>query len=140
MHESLPSFDELLQKINSVGGSDLHLKVGSPPSFRIDGVVHRSELATVTQADTQRYLDEIITEQAREAFEAYLTATGEVGSPVQPLDLLAVEALRALERTSEAEAILETYGSQLDAARSALGNDLEARMIQRALNLGGDQP
>ena len=69
MHESLPSFDELLQKINSVGGSDLHLKVGSPPSFRIDGVVHRSELAVVTQADTQRYLDEIITDQAREAFE-----------------------------------------------------------------------
>ena len=69
MHESLPSLDELLQKITAVGGSDLHLKVGSPPAFRIDGVVHRSDLPAVTQADTRRYLDEIITDQAKEAFE-----------------------------------------------------------------------
>ncbi|MGB5169379.1 MAG: PilT/PilU family type 4a pilus ATPase [Acidimicrobiia bacterium] len=69
MHESLPSLDELLQKITAVGGSDLHLKVGSPPAFRIDGVVHRSDLPVITQADTRRYLDEIITDQGREAFE-----------------------------------------------------------------------
>jgi twitching motility protein PilT len=65
----LPSLDELLQKITAVGGSDLHLKVGSPPAFRIDGVVHRSDLPAATQADTRRYLDEIITDQGREAFE-----------------------------------------------------------------------
>ena len=75
MHESLPSLDELLQKITAVGGSDLHLKVGSPPAFRIDGVVHRSDLPSVTQADTREYLDEIITDQGREAFER----TGEAG-------------------------------------------------------------
>lgn len=69
MYESLPSLDELLQKITAVGGSDLHLKVGSPPAFRIDGVVHRSDLPAVTQADTRRYLDEIITDQGRESFE-----------------------------------------------------------------------
>ncbi|MGB5534218.1 MAG: PilT/PilU family type 4a pilus ATPase [Acidimicrobiia bacterium] len=69
MHESLPSLDEILQKITAVGGSDLHLKVGSPPAFRIDGVVHRSDLPVITQADTRRYLDEIITDQGREAFE-----------------------------------------------------------------------
>jgi len=69
VHESLPSLDELLQKITAVGGSDLHLKVGSPPAFRIDGVVHRSDLPSVTQADTRRYLDEIVTDQGREAFE-----------------------------------------------------------------------
>jgi twitching motility protein PilT len=75
VYESLPSLDELLQKITAVGGSDLHLKVGSPPAFRIDGVVHRSDLPSVTQADTQRYLDEMITDQARAAFER----TGEAG-------------------------------------------------------------
>jgi len=75
VHESLPSLDELLQKITAVGGSDLHLKVGSPPAFRIDGVVHRSDLPSVTQADTREYLDEIITDQGREAFER----TGEAG-------------------------------------------------------------
>ena len=75
MNETLPSLDELLDKITAVGGSDLHLKVGSPPAFRIDGVVHRSDLPSVTQADTARYLDEIIPDQAREAFER----TGEAG-------------------------------------------------------------
>lgn len=75
MNETLPSLDELLQKITAVGGSDLHLKVGSPPAFRIDGVVHRSDLPFVTQADTARYLNEIIPDQAREAFER----TGEAG-------------------------------------------------------------
>jgi twitching motility protein PilT len=69
VYESLPSLDELLQKITAVGGSDLHLKVGSPPAFRIDGVVHRSDLPAVAQADTRRYLDEIITDQVGEAFE-----------------------------------------------------------------------
>ena len=69
MYETLPSLDELLEKISTVGGSDLHLKVGSPPAFRIDGVVHRSDLPSVTQPDTQRYFEEIITDQGREAFK-----------------------------------------------------------------------
>lgn len=75
MNESLPSLDELLQKITTVGGSDLHLKVGSPPAFRIDGTVHRSDLPSVTQADTQRYFDEIVSDRGRAEFEA----NGEVG-------------------------------------------------------------
>ncbi len=70
MDESLPYLDELLEKLTAVGGSDLHLKVGSPPAFRIDGVVHRSELPAVTPADTERYLDEIATEKATEALES----------------------------------------------------------------------
>ena len=69
MYETLPSLDELLQKITAIGGSDLHIKVGSPPAFRIDGVVHRSDLPSVTQADTRRYLDEIITDRAKEEIE-----------------------------------------------------------------------
>ena len=48
----LPSLDELLDKLSGVGGSDLHLKVGSPPVFRINGVVHRAELPTLTPDDT----------------------------------------------------------------------------------------
>ncbi len=75
MYESLPSLDDLLQKITTVGGSDLHLKVGSPPAFRIDGIVHRSDLPSVTQADTQSYFDEIISDRDRAAFET----NGEVG-------------------------------------------------------------
>ena len=66
MDDLLPSLDELLEKLTAVGGSDLHLKVGSPPAFRIDGVVHRTELPVVAPADTGRYLDEIVTERASE--------------------------------------------------------------------------
>jgi len=66
---ALPSLDELLDKLSSVGGSDLHLKVGSPPVFRIDGVVHRAELAVVTPRDTEHYLNAIITDRARRSFD-----------------------------------------------------------------------
>ena len=70
MTDPLPSLDGLLEKLTAVGGSDLHLKVGSPPAFRIDGVVHRSDLPSISPADTQRYIDEIITERASAALDS----------------------------------------------------------------------
>jgi twitching motility protein PilT len=70
VNELLPSFDGLLEKLTTIGGSDLHLKVGSPPAFRIDGIVHRSDLPSVNPADTERYFDEIATERARTALES----------------------------------------------------------------------
>lgn len=69
MHESLPSLDELLAKLTAIGGSDLHLKVGSPPAFRIGGIIHRSDLASVSPRDTMEYFDEIATDRARDALE-----------------------------------------------------------------------
>jgi len=69
VHQLLPSLDELLTRLTTVGGSDLHLKVGSPPAFRISGTVHRSDLASVTPSDTVAYLDEIATDRAREDLE-----------------------------------------------------------------------
>jgi twitching motility protein PilT len=70
VNELLPSLDGLLEKLTAVGGSDLHVKVGSPPAFRINGVVHRSDLPSVTPSDTVRYLDEIVTERASAALES----------------------------------------------------------------------
>jgi twitching motility protein PilT len=69
MSSSLPSLDELLDKLSAVGGSDLHLKVGSPPVFRISGVVHRAELPVLAPQDTEHYLKGIITDRALEDFE-----------------------------------------------------------------------
>ena len=69
MSSSLPSLDELLDKLGAVGGSDLHLKVGSPPVFRISGVVHRAELPVLAPQDTEHYLNGIITDRAKEAYE-----------------------------------------------------------------------
>lgn len=55
-----PSLGEILQKLGTVGGSDLHLKVGSPPAYRIDGVLHPAELAPLTPDDTASLLDELL--------------------------------------------------------------------------------
>lgn len=71
MVESLPPLDDLLKKLVAVGGSDLHLKVGSPPAIRIDGSLHLSNLPKLTPEDTERFAAEIIPERVAEAFEAH---------------------------------------------------------------------
>ena len=58
--ESMPSLDELLSKLVSIGGSDLHLKVGSPPAYRIDGVLHLAELDPLTAEQTLELLDRLL--------------------------------------------------------------------------------
>lgn len=60
----------MLQKLLEVKGSDLHLKVGSPPAFRIDGDLHLSNLDPLTAQDTASYAEEILTERMAIAFEA----------------------------------------------------------------------
>ncbi len=65
----LPGIDELLAKVVSVGGSDLHLKVGSPPVFRIDGELHLSNLPKLRPEDTEQFAREIMPERARREFE-----------------------------------------------------------------------
>jgi twitching motility protein PilT len=72
--EVLPSLDELLQKLHSVGGSDLHLKVGSPPAYRIDGALHLSNLPKLRPENTSEILLDIIPERFRVEFEN----TGEI--------------------------------------------------------------
>jgi twitching motility protein PilT len=68
--EPLPSLDELLQKLTSIQGSDLHLKVGSPPAFRIDGQLHLSNLEKLSPEDTERFLEQIMPERLRPGFDA----------------------------------------------------------------------
>jgi len=74
--------------------------------------------------------------EAREAFEAYLDATGEVASPLNRLDLLTVSALRALYRGAEADALLAKIRTEFPAIERTLEEDLEGRLIIRALSLG----
>ncbi len=73
---------------------------------------------------------------AREAFQAYMTATGEVGSPPRMLDLLAVGALRSLGRAEEAEALSAKLAPELQALESNPPENLDGRLIHRALGLG----
>ena len=64
--ETIPTLDELLAKLLSVEGSDLHLKVGSPPAYRISGVLQLAELPKLSAADTADFAEQVLTDRARE--------------------------------------------------------------------------
>ena len=81
MSEAIPSLDDLLKKLLSVEGSDLHLKVGSPPAFRIDGVLHLSNLPKVAPEDTERMAEELMPERNREPFRLTSEADFAYGKP-----------------------------------------------------------
>jgi len=66
--EPLPSLDEMLNKLLSVEGSDLHLKVGSPPAYRINGSLHMSNLGTLTPENTESFLAQILPERMKQEF------------------------------------------------------------------------
>lgn len=77
----LPPLEELLQKLAEIKGSDLHLKVGSPPAFRIDGELHLSNLDPLTSQDTASYAEELLTERVAMTFEASNEADFAFGKP-----------------------------------------------------------
>ncbi|MGD2122134.1 MAG: hypothetical protein PVJ76_10345, partial [Gemmatimonadota bacterium] len=77
---------------------------------------------------------------AREAFEAYLAATGEMSGPLELLDVLAPSALRALNREEERARLLESRGDELATLRDFSGRALDESLIQRALLLEGGRP
>ncbi len=58
--DQLPKLDELLSKLIEIGGSDLHLKVGSPPAYRIDGSLHLADLPSLTSEHTAALLAELL--------------------------------------------------------------------------------
>lgn len=64
--DSSTGLEELLEKLVSIGGSDLHLKVGSPPSFRIDGVLHPAELTPLSSDDTHSLLLSLLPDRFRD--------------------------------------------------------------------------
>jgi len=79
--DSLPSLDDLLKKLLSVDGSDLHLKVGSPPAYRIDGSLHLSNLPKLTAEETERFADELVPERVLQGFREHNEADFAYGKP-----------------------------------------------------------
>jgi twitching motility protein PilT len=69
MMEQLPTLEVLLGKLGEIGASDLHLKVGSPPAYRIDGHLHFSELPKVRPDDTRLWAEDLLDEKNRGIFE-----------------------------------------------------------------------
>ena len=68
------NIDELLKKMIEVNASDLHLKVGSPPSYRINGEIQPLGTQPLTPTDTEMLLDSIIPINKKEIFEDIGTA------------------------------------------------------------------
>jgi len=68
-----PNVDDLLRHMIDVGGSDLHITVGSPPGIRIRGEVTPIEAQKVlTPRDTQEMLLGLLSEEQRRRFETEL--------------------------------------------------------------------
>ncbi|WP_047865281.1 type IV pilus twitching motility protein PilT [Rubrobacter aplysinae] len=60
--------DELVRLLVEREGSDLHLKVGSPPAMRVKGSMQRSEHEPLTPRDTEEILGEILPQKLSEEF------------------------------------------------------------------------
>lgn len=64
------TFNELLVRAVDASASDIHLKVGSPPTIRVNGELKRMEdLEPLTPSDTEGYAAEVLTERAGDAFK-----------------------------------------------------------------------
>jgi twitching motility protein PilT len=61
--------DDILRTSQQVKGSDIHLTVGIPPMFRIDGKVVPSRYEIVTPREAQRLVYDVLTSEQIEKFE-----------------------------------------------------------------------
>lgn len=65
----MPKIDELLRLLVTQQGSDLHIKSGEPPVYRVHGQLVRSSLSVMSAEDTKILLYEIMNNERRERFE-----------------------------------------------------------------------
>lgn len=61
---------ELLKMMAERGGSDLHVKAGSPPFIRIDGELHPLELPRISESDAEKLAASMLDERQLSAFDA----------------------------------------------------------------------
>jgi twitching motility protein PilT len=60
---------DLLTQTAAMGGSDLHLSVGSPPQVRVDGDLQRLDAPVLTGDVTQSLAYSVLTDQQKKLFE-----------------------------------------------------------------------
>jgi Tfp pilus assembly pilus retraction ATPase PilT len=58
--QSPQSVVPFLRALSEVGGSDLHIKVGSPPRVRIDGRLRKLQAPNLTPTDTEHMVSEVL--------------------------------------------------------------------------------
>src|SRR5919204_593974 len=56
------SMSDLLQLVVSEGASDLHIRVGTPPTIRVHGILHRVEGPSLAPEDTEELMRSITSE------------------------------------------------------------------------------
>jgi len=56
------SMSDLLQLVVSEGASDLHVRVGTPPTIRVHGILHRVEGPVLTPEDTEELMRSMTSE------------------------------------------------------------------------------
>ncbi len=67
------NFIELLKSLVEIGGSDLHLTVGLPPSVRIHGEIHHLEdFPVLTSKDTRILIYSVMTDAQKHKFEEFM--------------------------------------------------------------------
>jgi twitching motility protein PilT len=67
------TLDDLLRELVQQGGSDLHIHVGEPPFFRIDGNITRAKkFPVLSNEDAKELLYSILSEERRKRFEKTL--------------------------------------------------------------------
>jgi len=68
--ENLKDIEKLFAGLTKNKGSDLHLKAGLKPIFRVATVLHEVGNQVLTPEDTKRLIYEILSDKQRERFEA----------------------------------------------------------------------
>ncbi|MEJ5945264.1 type IV pilus twitching motility protein PilT [Pseudokineococcus basanitobsidens] len=87
------SVGPFLRALCDLAGSDLHLKVGSPPRVRIDGRLRRLQFRDLTFADMEGLLRQVLRDDALERFAQ--TAEADFAHSVPGLGRFRVNAFRA---------------------------------------------
>ncbi|MCY7373470.1 MAG: PilT/PilU family type 4a pilus ATPase [Spirochaetaceae bacterium] len=82
-----------LRALGELGGSDLHVKVGSPPRVRIDGRLRKLQAPTLTPADTESMVAECLREDLVDEFDK--TNEADFAYSVPGLGRFRVNAFRA---------------------------------------------
>ena len=63
------AIEQLLEQMKPLGASDLHVKVGIAPHYRINGSLRAVAGEPITEEEADRMLDAILNEQQQERFE-----------------------------------------------------------------------
>jgi twitching motility protein PilT len=67
--KSEPEVQKIFRMCMKLQASDIHLKVGQPPMFRLRGDIRRTELKPVTQEDMERMFHPIMTPKQRKILD-----------------------------------------------------------------------